>query len=165
MNDYITKVEYKLVDDIRELRVAPVGGGQREFRASHPIFKKEYDPNLVNITVTVWPGGKAVTDGQHCRERAIRAEHYGPHWVKHIYLSSSEGAARVFLGENTQVAVRPIDNFLNRESAGDPAAIELLGIAERHGWSVKPGHFEAVVQLEKIYNGAGLKGARTANAA
>lgn len=114
------------------------------------------------LVVSHRPNGEYhILDGQHRRAGAIAAGR--EEWVVECQVYeglSREQEAAMFLLLNDKLAVNPLEKFLVRVIEGDPVAVQLSGILDRHGWEVSAqpadGKFAAVSSLERIARGAGM---------
>lgn len=113
------------------------------------------------IQVSVRPDGSmAIMDGQH-RVGALRLAGYTTELVRCEVSRDLDtaGEAGRFLGLNDYRLVRAIDKFKVSVTAGEPAAVGVTDILERHGWKVatgtSDGYFMAVNAALNVYIGRG----------
>ncbi|MCW2902233.1 MAG: hypothetical protein JWO67_4498 [Streptosporangiaceae bacterium] len=97
-----------------------------------------------------------VIDGQH-RLAATRAAGFGEaklNCLVYTGLTRPEEAA-LFRRLNATKAIQPVDKFRVRVVEGDPAAVRINMVLERHGWTVamskSAGAFAAVSAIEGVY--------------
>lgn len=102
-------------------------------------------------------GARFVIDGAH---RVTAARELGINElpaVVHSGLSSAD-EARLFYGLNDFTVPSAVSRFLARVAAGDDAAVNIVKIAEDHGWKVSHqsdnGNIAAVQALETVYRNA-----------
>lgn len=121
---------------------------------------KDFNPAALGVIVVSRrdDGTHHVIDGQH-RTAAVRAggdEDATITCLVYVGLSKAEEAA-MFRRLNNTRGVQPIDKFKVRVVEGDPVAVSLNQLLNRHGWRVNTnkndGCFMAVAALEKVHQG------------
>lgn len=116
------------------------------------------------ITASLRPDGRiAILDGQH-RIMAARAARYdGPIVTRVFEQLTVQEEAGLFLTLNKSRAVSTIDKFKVRITLGDPIATNINKILKAYGLNVNFANTKstntigAVVTLEKVYHGAGVR--------
>lgn len=103
-------------------------------------------------------GAVHVIDGQH-RHAATVAAGYGDKTLTCLVyrgLSLADEAA-MFRRLNNSRAVSAVDKFRVRVIEGDPGAVAMNAVLERHGWTVAfskaDGSFAAVAGIEQVFRG------------
>lgn len=121
---------------------------------------KDYQRSALGVIVVSRreDGTHHVIDGQH-RVHATIAAGYGEETVPCLVYSGLTKAeeAAMFRRLNNTRAVLPVYKFRVRVVEGEPDAVALNTILERHGWTVEQskdaGRFAAVAALESVYRG------------
>lgn len=128
-------------------------------KAHVPLFDVD---QLGFIVVNTRTSGKQyIVDGQH-RVELMRAVGWGDQKI-HAELFeglTQAGEAELFNSRNDRKAVRNIDKFRIKITAGDEAACDIQKIVTAHGLlisdQVADGHIVAVAAIERVYEGAGI---------
>lgn len=133
----------------------------REINERHvEAIKDGFDPDAFGVIEVSErdDGTYVVLDGQH-RVRAILDMGWADQQLEckvHRGLSVAK-EANLFVKLNRTRNLLPIEKFLKRVTAGEPAAVAIEGIARQCGYLIDPnpkdGHLRAVVAAERIYRG------------
>lgn len=119
----------------------------------------DYNPDALGVLVVSNRGDGTyhIIDGAHRRDTVVAAGFPDAKLQCLVYsdLTAAEEAA-MFVKLNTTRAVQAIDKFRVRVVEGDPAAVRINQVLERHGWTVQMGKgfgsFAAVISIEKVYS-------------
>lgn len=125
---------------------------------------REYDRGALGaITISIRPdGSKHVIDGQHRASlvKTVEGDDALINAVAYTGLSRAE-EAEYFRKLNATKQVHPLVRFKVRLVEADPTAVTINRILEDAGWQVaaggEDGKLAAIGELERIYNGAGIK--------
>lgn len=116
------------------------------------------------ITASLRPDGRiAILDGQHRIAAARSARYDGPIVTRVFENLTVQEEAGLFLTLNKSRAVSTIDKFKVRITLGDPIATNINKILKAYGLNVNFANTKtqntigAVVTLEKVYHGAGVR--------
>ena len=130
-------------------------------------MQREWDPSLIGVLHVAAKNGDgkyAIIDGQH-RFTVMKGLGWSNQRVACIIHENAKDLsdkARLFVGFNDRIAVRPIDRFLNQLAAGEDRAVAINAVLRRVGLRVDHysanGTVTAVTALEKVLDDLGEKG-------
>src|SRR3990167_900048 len=101
---------------------------------------------------------KWVIDGQH-RLLALLASGMGDWEVRievHVDVKDDARASQLFLELNERTSVQPLERFRNELQSGEPMAVNISALANRHGFQIssssQEGTLACPVALKKVYS-------------
>jgi hypothetical protein len=134
------------VEGIDQVRVANIAAEFKQHMLGTFVISERKDGRLV------------VLDGMHRREVCMSVGHNTPVTCEVFTGLSIAEEAELFVGRNNARMPSAISKFHARVLMGEPAAMEITSILERHQWHISvdplPGCLAAVVALESVYRSA-----------
>jgi len=124
---------------------------------------RNFDPDALGVIIVSVraDGTKVVLDGMHRCGGAREARYKEPLDAILHYGLTREDEAALFLAYNNKKDPSAVSKFRARVVMGDPVAVEIAAILNRHGWEITSSNFSGAAHAATAIERAYTKGSGT----